>query len=367
VPPVLLSQRWAMALRVRETLSGTNFALNTALHRWPWVGYAAIYSSGMVPFSIYRIVNLSAIIAALPGDEDSTGLQLAGVLFGILQDAVVSSYLALVLFTLDATFNRLSSCNDTAPNGCLDCFTRGLYFVSRLKLVLKRLGRFVFAFAVFGAMVAAVASDAVLIRSRHCRFSFVWLSAYLNSDLGRFPLVMTQEEEQRLAGIATRVTIALAVMFAAMNAVWIDLTRWCPFAQIDWRFVSRPCQRTRRQLTAESLNQPSINYIVIEHGEFFDSDDNQLRGTLSLLGTMPQADFSSIDMGQSKDEDEGATWELTVATAVICVLVLIVLPILLTVVARHLPPLSAHIALNVNVNEPVHGISGFNLYPPGGD
>lgn len=356
-----------MARRVRDTLSGTNFALNTALHRWPWLGYAAVYASGMVAFSTYRIANLSAIVAALPGDEDSAGIQVGGVLFGLLQDAVVSSYLSLALYVLDATFNRLSSCNDTAPNGCLDCFTRGLYFVSRLKLVLKRLTRFALAFAAYGAMVAAVATDAVLIRSRHCRFSFDWLGDYLNDDLSRYPLVIEVEEEQHLARVAAHVTIALAAIFAAVNAVWIDLTRWCPFAQIDWRFVSRPCQRTRRQPTAESLNQPSINYIVIENGEFFDSDDNQLRGTLSLLGQTPQADFSSIEMGQSKDEDEGATWELTVATAVICILVLIVLPILLALVARHLPPLSAHIALNVNVNEPVQGISGFNLYPPVGD
>lgn len=357
-----------MALAVRAKLAAANIALNSALHRWPWVSHATVYAFAMLLFSTYRVANVSAIAAALPkgdGADDSTGLRVGGVLFGLIQDVVVSSYLAIALYALDAALNRLSCCNDTAPNGCLDCFTHGLYFISRFKLLFKRLVRFAFAFAVYGAMVAAVAVDAVLVRSRHCRFSFDWLGDYLSDDQDRYPLVMERGEEKRLAWTAAHVSIALAVVFAVVNTVWVDLTRWCPFAQIDWRFVCRPCQRKRRQQTAESFNQPSINYIVIEHGEFFDSDDNQLRGTLSLMGQMAQADYASVDLGPRKEEE--SAWEVTVASAVICVLVLIVLPILLTVVARHLPSLLAQIALNVNVNEPVHGISGYNLYPSGGD
>ncbi|KAF1794695.1 hypothetical protein GQ600_11226 [Phytophthora cactorum] len=100
--------------------------INAHISRHAWVGWLFIYLVELIFFSTYRLSNLSDLVkTSKTPNDDTTPTRIYGVLLGIVQDFVVISFLIVVLSVFDAAINH-SCCNDTAPNGCTDCFTPGI-------------------------------------------------------------------------------------------------------------------------------------------------------------------------------------------------------------------------------------------------
>ncbi|EEY54316.1 uncharacterized protein PITG_07931 [Phytophthora infestans T30-4] len=151
-------------------LRSTSVAVNAHINRHAWVGWLFIYLTEFSFFSTFRLSNLSALVkTSTTPDDDTTPIRIYGVLLGIVQDFVVISFEVVVLSLFDAAINH-SCWNDTAPNGCMDCFTRGIPFWSRTKLVCKRLWRFAVIYSVCVLSLATFAMDVVTVRSYHHRY-----------------------------------------------------------------------------------------------------------------------------------------------------------------------------------------------------
>ncbi|KAF1781658.1 hypothetical protein GQ600_21562 [Phytophthora cactorum] len=109
-------------------LRSANVTINAHISRYAWVGWLFIYLVELIFFSTYRLSNLSDLVkTSKTPNDDTTPTRIYGVLLGIVQDFVVISFLIVVLSVFDAAINH-SCCNDTAPNGCTDCFTPGIPF-----------------------------------------------------------------------------------------------------------------------------------------------------------------------------------------------------------------------------------------------
>lgn len=341
-----------MPQSTRAQLAAANNKLNAALLRRPWVAWAFVCGFVLAVFFGYRVAKVGSIAKTFATDpvDDTSGARAGGVLLGVLEDLVAVSYLALVLWAVDASLNHFSCCNDTPPDGCLDCFSHGLYSGSRLKLVFKRFLRFVVSFAVFGAMVAATAVDAVLVQTRHVRFSFNWLGNYIEGKDIPALVVAADEERRRFCG-ALAVALALAFVIALVTTIWVNLTLWNPIGHL---VTTSHCCRKRHH-NADLAPPPSVNYIVIEEGEFFDSDDNQVQGTLSLIQHV------TIPDPVMEDDDNEPRWQRVVVAILLSMVVFVLLPILLVAIARQVPPVAGQVALNVSVNAVIQGIIGRGL------
>ncbi|KAF1780186.1 hypothetical protein GQ600_12154 [Phytophthora cactorum] len=130
-------------------LRSANVTINAHISRHAWVGWLFIYLVELIFFSTYRLSNLSDLVkTSKTPNDDTTPTRIYGVLLGIVQDFVVISFLIVVLSVFDAAINH-SCCNDTAPNGCTDCFTPGIPSGRELTRVQARLAAFGYLRCVF--------------------------------------------------------------------------------------------------------------------------------------------------------------------------------------------------------------------------
>ncbi|KAE9015243.1 hypothetical protein PF011_g7705 [Phytophthora fragariae] len=240
-------------------LQSANITVNTQINRHAWVGWVFVYLTELVFFTAYRLSSLSDLVESSPSpDQDSTANRVYGALLGIVQDFVVVSFLVVVLSGFDATINRLSCCNDTAPNGCLDCFTRGIPFLSRMKLVLKRLLRFSVIYVACLLTVALFSLDVVTVRTYHRRYEFGW-------DSSGEELVVSRSEENRIAThvlavvLVAQAAIAAVTMISMMSRLTLALSLLVCFNGGTFAQGSRgpvrmgPMARAREQLGAGTL------------------------------------------------------------------------------------------------------------------
>ncbi|KAG2796964.1 hypothetical protein PC116_g26111 [Phytophthora cactorum] len=246
-------------------LRSANMTINAHISRHAWVGWLFIYLVELIFFSTYRLSNLSDLVkTSKTPNDDTTPTRIYGVLLGIVQDFVVISFLIVVLSVFDAAINH-SCCNDTAPNGCTDCFTPGIPFWSRTQLVFKRVLRLSVIYAVCLLSVSVFALDVVTIRSYHRRYELNW-----SSDSEEF--VVTKKQETRTATNVLVVVLATQGVVAIVTTVWFDLARWTPLGfAAQWKGMK---SRDQGQPTVNISRRP-VNYLVMDSDDFFDSDENE--------------------------------------------------------------------------------------------
>ncbi|KAE9217217.1 hypothetical protein PF005_g8747 [Phytophthora fragariae] len=332
-------------------LQSANITVNTQINRHAWVGWVFVYLTELVFFTAYRLSSLSDLVESSPSpDQDSTANRVYGALLGIVQDFVVVSFLVVVLSGFDATINRLSCCNDTAPNGCLDCFTRGIPFLSRMKLVLKRLLRFSVIYVACLLTVALFSLDVVTVRTYHRRYEFGW-------DSSGEELVVSRSEENRIATHVLAVVLVAQAAIAAVTMVWFDLTRWTPLSFAE-KWKGRHNQGLPTVLTT---SRPSVNYMVMDPDEFFDSDDNESRGAFfdshnrPIHGRQPPQPRAIL----SDDTLDFPTpkWKFTAFGLGLALAIFIAVPLLVLLITSYCRAIVTGIALNSNLNEPIRVIT----------
>ncbi|EGZ07545.1 hypothetical protein PHYSODRAFT_529020 [Phytophthora sojae] len=311
-----------------RALQSANITINTQINRHAWVSWIFVYLAELIFFTAYRLSNLSDLVkSSASPDEDATAVRVYGVLLGIVQDFVVISVLVVVLSGFDATINRSSCCNDTAPNGCLDCFTHGIPFLSRMKLVFKRLLRFCVVYVACLLSVALFSLDVVTVRSYRRRYEFGWDSR--DEEIG---------------------------VIAAVILVWFDLTRWTPLNSAEkWR------SRRNQGLPTAINSRESVNYLVMDPDEFFDSDDNENLSAFfdsnnrPIHGTQPPQPRAIL----SDDRRDLPTpkWKFTFVGLGLALTIFIAVPLLVLLITSYCPPTVASIALNSNLNEPIRAIT----------
>ncbi|KAL3669242.1 hypothetical protein V7S43_005625 [Phytophthora oleae] len=340
-----------MRSRILQTLESTNIQLNTSISRHAWVGWLFIYLSELLFFSAYRLSNLSLLVkTSTTPDEDTTPNRIYGVLLGIVQDFVVTSFLVLVLSNFDAVINCLVCCNDTAPNGCMDCFTRGIPFRSRMKLVLKRILRLSVIYAACVLSVALFAMDIVTVRSYHRRYEFGW-------GFNREERVVSSTQERRTITHVLIVVLITQGIIAIVTMVWFDLTRWTPL-----RFATRWSQEL------PTLNtQLPVNYLVMDSDDFFDADDSENLSSFfdsthqPIRGT--QQPQPTAILSDDRRDLPPPRWKFAVLGIGLAVVVFTGLPLLLLLITSSCPPSMASIALNSNLNEPIRAITTLSFIP----
>ncbi|KAF1780185.1 hypothetical protein GQ600_12153 [Phytophthora cactorum] len=205
--------------------------INAHISRHAWVGWLFIYLVELIFFSTYRLSNLSDLVkTSKTPNDDTTPTRIYGVLLGIVQDFVVISFLIVVLSVFDAAINH-SCCNDTAPNGCTDCFTPGIPSGREL------------------SSCSSASCGFRLFTLYHRRYELNW-----SSDSEEF--VVTKKQETRTATNVLVVVLATQGVVAIVTTVWFDLARWTPLGfAAQWKDEN------------EDLSS------------FFDSNNRMIRGT----------------------------------------------------------------------------------------
>ncbi|KAK1937814.1 hypothetical protein P3T76_009551 [Phytophthora citrophthora] len=340
-----------MRSRILQTLESTNIQLNTSISRHAWVGWLFIYLSELLFFSVYRLTSLSLLVKVSATPEDGTTVnRIFGVLLGIVQDFVVISFLVLVLCGFDAVINRLVCCNDTAPNGCMDCFTRGIPFRSRIKLVLKRIVRLSVIYAACVLSVALFAVDLVVIQSYHRRYEFGW-------SFNKEQLVVSSAQE-RITTIHVLIIVLVSQgLIAIVTMVWFDLTRWTPL-----QFATRWSEEL------PTLNsQPPVNYLVMDSDDFFDADDSENLSSFfdsthqPIRGT--QQPQPTAILSDDRRDLPPPRWKFVVFGIGLAAVVFIGITLLVLLITSSCPPSVASIALNSNLNEPTRVITTLSFVP----
>jgi len=338
-------------------LQSANIQFNTQINRHAWVGWLFVYLAELIFFAAYRLSSLGDLVkTSTTPDEDTTPIRIYGVLLGVVQDFIVTTFLVTVLSGFDAAINRSACCNDTAPNGLLDCFTRGIPFPSRAKLILKRLLRFAVIYAACLLSVAIFTVDMVSVRVYRRRFEFGWSS----SGEG---LVVTNAEERRTHTHTLVAVLVAQGVIASVTTVWLDLARWIPF-----RFAARLtfARRPSQGLPTEITSRPSVNYLVMDADEFFDSGENENLSEFfdsenrPIRGTQPPPPAILSD---DRRDLPTPRWKFAVLALGLGAMVFIIFPLFVLLITSYCPPAVASIALNANLNEPIRVMTTLSFLP----
>ncbi|ETK93377.1 hypothetical protein F441_03568 [Phytophthora nicotianae CJ01A1] len=335
-------------------LRSANMTINAQINRHAWAGWLFVYIAELIFFSTYRLSNLSALVkASTTPDNDTTPIRIYGVLLGIVQDFVVISFLILVLSFFDAAINH-SCCNDTAPHGCTDCFTRGIPFWSRTKLVFKRLLRFSVVYSACLLSVSIFAMDVVTVRRYHRQYEFSW-------NLKDEELIGTKEQEARTAiNVLVEVLVTQGII-AVVTAGWFDLARWTPLG-----FATRWNDMNSRGPGHPTVNtRPPVTYLAMDSNDFFDSDEDlnsffdssnhPIRGT--------QRPQSPAILSEDRRDLPPSNCKVVVFGFGLAVVSFIITPLLVLLITSYCPPAVASIALNSNLNEPIRSITTLSFVP----
>ncbi|RLN70682.1 hypothetical protein BBJ28_00020194 [Nothophytophthora sp. Chile5] len=339
-------------------LQSVNIQINTLINRHAWVSWLFLYLAELLFFSAFRLSYLALLVeTSTTPDEDSTAARIFGALLGILEDFVVISFLVALLWGFDAAINRSTCCNDTAPNGCLDCFTQGVPFLSRTKLIFKRLLRLAIFLALFLLSVVVFVTDNVVVRTHHHRYK---LGSHPDSDFFRLP----SDEESRTIDHVLAIVLVVQGVLAVVTTIWLDLTRWTPL-----RFAKRWKSMDRRthELPTVLGSRPSVNYLVMSPNEFFDSDDNENLSEFfdsenrPIRGTQPPQPRAIL----SDDHRDlpTPTWQIAVFGFGLAVAIFLAIPLLVLLITSYCSPAVASIALNANLNEPIRITTSLSLVP----
>ncbi|KAJ8569351.1 hypothetical protein ON010_g5904 [Phytophthora cinnamomi] len=331
-------------------LQSANITINTQISRHAWVSWVFVYLAELIFFTAYRLSDLEDLVeTSMAPDEDSTAARVFGILLGVVQDLVVISVLIVLLSGFDASINRTSCCNDTAPNGCLDCFTRGIPFLSRIKLLLKRLLRFSVIYVVCLLSVALFSLDVVTVRAYRRRYEFGW-------DSSSKDLVVSSDEEKRIVTHVLVLVLVTQGIIAVVTMVWFDLARWTPLS-----FAEKWKSRHDLDLPTVTNSRPSANYIVMDPDDFFDSSDNENLSSFfdsnnrPIRGTQPPQPRAIL----SDDRRDLPTpkWKFAVFGLGLALVMFIAVPLLVLLITSYCPATVANIALNSNLNEPIRVIT----------
>ncbi|KAG2773830.1 hypothetical protein Pcac1_g15544 [Phytophthora cactorum] len=268
----------------------------------------------------------------------------------------IPTFLIVVLSVFDAAINH-SCCNDTAPNGCTDCFTPGIPFWSRTQLVFKRVLRLSVIYAVCLLSVSVFALDVVTIRSYHRRYELNW-----SSDSEEF--VVTKKQETRTATNVLVVVLATQGVVAIVTTVWFDLARWTPLGfAAQWKGMK---SRDQGQPTVNISRRP-VNYLVMDSDDFFDSDENEDLSSFfdsnnrMIRGT--QRPQSPAILSEDRRHLGPSNCRLVVFGLGLAAISFVMTPLLVLLITSYCPPAVASIALNSNLNEPIRTITTLSFVP----
>ncbi|KAF4028566.1 hypothetical protein GN244_ATG19756 [Phytophthora infestans] len=335
-------------------LRSTSVAVNAHINRHAWVGWLFIYLTEFSFFSTFRLSNLSALVkTSTTPDDDTTPIRIYGVLLGIVQDFVVISFEVVVLSLFDAAINH-SCWNDTAPNGCMDCFTRGIPFWSRTKLVCKRLWRFAVIYSVCVLSLATFAMDVVTVRSYHHRYELGWSSDNEKNNVMKIQQTRT----------ATNVLVAALVtqgIVAIVITVWFDLARWTPLGLA----TKRKGINSRGPGSPTVGLRPPVTYLAMDSNDFIDSDENlcsffdsdirMIRGT--------QRPQSPAILSEDRRHLPPSNIKSVVFGLGLAIITFILTPLLVLLITSYCPPAVASIALNSSLNEPIRLVTAISFVP----
>ncbi|TYZ66609.1 hypothetical protein PybrP1_004475 [[Pythium] brassicae (nom. inval.)] len=317
--------------------------------RCPSLNWAFVYIVGVIYAFAVRCTTTPSLIDTFGTKEDDTiGVKVAGFALGLLEDLIWLNYLVLLLWPLDVAF---ASClKGYRVNGLRDCFEEGHSARSRALLIAMRFSRFVAWLLLFTVWAVPIAADSVLMRTRSMRFTFEFVEMYLN-DKSAAGSLQVSKQELAIAYEMIGATAAVAIAFALVAVVWIDLTLWSPLHLFAGTRVATKSE------CEKSLADANNVYVVMEQGCGVNSsaevDAQYLRTSTSRRRSERKASLPAI---ADKREEQGdnvpapPVWAKA-KTAALILFVLVALPLVELVTACACPTVIAHVALNTDLNE----------------
>ncbi|TMW62026.1 hypothetical protein Poli38472_009519 [Pythium oligandrum] len=329
-----------------------------------WLAVAARVDAGLRPqparhwfvayavllpfFCVYRCVGFSAMMEVFATKEqDSFATKLAAVLLGLLEDALVVTYLLVLLSLVDycvgptVTWTQETTTSDEAK-GEAPSRRRGLEWVRRTTRFVLSAGLIVFSLVPFTA-------DILLLRLRGMRFTFEFVSMYIR-ELSFTQGVSVAAREVRLATHSIIVTVLVALVLVFMHMVWLDFARWNPSHLFQWKSTSPATEQPNlddKMLENEASASPK--YLSLEDGEQASTIGDS---TSHSPAADPYSNVASTDNEASASRDTKLNKFRHIALVVLLtVLVLIIPTILLLIVTHNIPAVTSALALNDTLNE----------------
>lgn len=348
----------------------------------PWLDWAFVFVVGGLYFLSYRLRNLPVLVQVFGDPETSdVGMQVRGVLLGMLEDFCLLSYLVLLLWGYDLLAHQVKRWHSAraaeqilrAPMS--ESRRCSPILVSRLETTAGRCLRFLVFLTLFAATTAFFCADYVLMRAREMRFTVDWITMYINDD-GAASTIEIPADEVRLAVTSTVVCCLVAITFALINMLCTDLSRWSPLKLIPTVLRARQHTTTKNRNASKhrvpSIREPSgattpertkrtpSYYVVMEpEGEI-------ATGSPGLL------DIASMEADGYRDFASGpqapvylraTTWITVIWSLVLVGFFLVALPVIALELAEHCEPVVAQIALNTNLNEPFRALMDVEFLP----
>jgi hypothetical protein len=329
------------------------------LQRYPWIGWAFVYTVVLAVFFVVRCMTLGPLIMMYGVSSDFTvGVVIGALGLGFLEDLVCATYFAMGLWVFDALKSFVSR----------RCGRPSDRVAARIA---AKSSTFLVSWLLFVLVTAPFITDMFLVRIRSTRFTFDLVAMAIDEkdDIGAAAISTDEIDEGYMNAAAV---VVLAVLFATVRtcASWTSLSRWNP-TQITLSIPGGPTRHLYcglRPTEGEEKKLRSTTTPIKAAGDAAscsstqDSDSEPASPTEEgkLNGHVTVEVHDNVE--SSKPETVASEEAMNVATAdltatgyrkrcSIAVVGLALFPLLVIAVSRACTPLIAFSAMNTTLNE----------------
>ncbi|GMF32691.1 unnamed protein product [Phytophthora lilii] len=238
-PPALIlneennNPRVSSATKLARHLKRSSEMLQlSTLSALPWIGWAFVYTTALLFFFSHRCTALKSLVTMYSSsDHYKSGVKMAALGLGFLEDFVCTTYFACALWVFDSMKNVASKWFQGESSSWKCVYSRRIgmmytFFVSWL---------------LFFAMMAPFVADLLLVQIRDMRFTFDLISiAISEKEYVSAAPIATEEVTEGYMSAASLATVSTFFAIVRTWTSWGDITSWTPTHIVSRQTESEP-------------------------------------------------------------------------------------------------------------------------------
>ncbi|KAJ0408270.1 hypothetical protein P43SY_004428 [Pythium insidiosum] len=189
------------------------------MNRRPARQWLLLYLLLGIYFLVSRFVSLSALVRTFAAPhEDRLDIKLAALCLAVVQDALVTTLLLILLSIVDFIVGPRHERVDQDS-------AKRLPSAATIARILRIGVRFILHFGLVALALVPFATDQLMLRVRGMRFTFGFVTMTVR-ELKFAAGVSIAARDERLSRETVGGTVAFALIVAVINVWWLDFSRW---------------------------------------------------------------------------------------------------------------------------------------------
>ncbi|KAJ0411859.1 hypothetical protein ATCC90586_003012 [Pythium insidiosum] len=232
------------------------------MYRRPARQWLLLYLLLGIYFLVSRFVSLSALVRTFAAPhEDRLDIKLAALCLAVVQDALLTTLLLILLSIVDFIVGPRHERVDQDS-------AKRLPSAATIARILRIGVRFILHFGLVALALVPFATDQLMLRVRGMRFTFGFVTMTVR-ELKFAAGVSIAARDERLSRETVGGTVAFALIVAVINVWWLDFSRW----GLHRLFMHKPTTAVNKQDEVEMSDMRERTDEREDDGTFYELEE----------------------------------------------------------------------------------------------